>query len=173
MRLSMRWTGSIAAVALLAIAATGAAQAAQRVLGKYGVWQAVVLGEKTSKTCFLHGAPKKSRGKYKKRGEIFVQITHRPPKATNEVSITAGYVFEKESDVDIDIDGEKFELFTDKDSAWSRDAKGDLALVRAMRAGKVMVVKGKSARGTLTTDTYSLSGFTAAHNAITKACGVK
>ena len=32
-------------------------------------------------------------------------------------------------------------------------------------------VEGVSSRGTLTTDTYSLSGFTKAHNAIDKACG--
>jgi hypothetical protein len=35
-----------------------------------------------------------------------------------------------------------------------------------------MIVKGTSSRGTLTTDTYSLSGFTAAFNAISKACGL-
>jgi hypothetical protein len=33
-----------------------------------------------------------------------------------------------------------------------------------------MVIKGTSSRGTLTTDTYSLAGFTAAYNAIEQAC---
>ncbi len=36
-----------------------------------------------------------------------------------------------------------------------------------------MIVAGISSRGTLTTDTYSLNGFTAAYDAITRACGVK
>ena len=36
-----------------------------------------------------------------------------------------------------------------------------------------MIVRGTSARGTLTADTYSLGGFTAGHEAINKACGVK
>ncbi len=34
-----------------------------------------------------------------------------------------------------------------------------------------MVVKGTSSRGTLTTDTYSLTGFSAALQSIDKACG--
>ena len=42
-----------------------------------------------------------------------------------------------------------------------------------MKGGLAMIVAGISSRGTLTTDTYSLNGFTAAYDAITKACGVK
>jgi len=41
-----------------------------------------------------------------------------------------------------------------------------------MRRGGTLVVKGTSSRGTDTTDRYSLMGFTAAHNAISQACGV-
>jgi hypothetical protein len=39
-----------------------------------------------------------------------------------------------------------------------------------MRKGDEMVVRGKSRRGTITTDTYSLSGVTKAVDAITKVC---
>ena len=42
-----------------------------------------------------------------------------------------------------------------------------------MKRGRKMVVKGKSSRGTATTDTYSLTGFSAAYKAIGEACGVK
>ena len=41
------------------------------------------------------------------------------------------------------------------------------------RAGAEMVVTGTSWRGTETRDTYSLSGFSAAHKAISTACRVK
>ena len=75
--------------------------------------------------------------------------------------------------MEVEIDGTKFEMFTNNDTAWSRDAQGDAALVKAMRAGQTMIVRGTSARGTLTADTYSLGGFTAGHEAINKACGVK
>ncbi len=46
-------------------------------------------------------------------------------------------------------------------------------MVQAMRRGRKMVVRGLSTRGTKTVDTYQLAGFTAAHKAIGKACGVK
>ncbi len=42
--------------------------------------------------------------------------------------------------------------------------------VDAMKRGTEMVVRGISSRGTRTTDTYSLSGVTAAMNEIDKAC---
>ena len=59
------------------------------------------------------------------------------------------------------------------DSAWASTSEGDQKLIKAMKAGSTMVVVGYSSRDTKTTDTYSLSGFTAAYNAISKACSVK
>ena len=46
-------------------------------------------------------------------------------------------------------------------------------MVEAMRRGATMIVEGISSRGTHTKDTYSLTGFTAAHNAINEACKVE
>jgi hypothetical protein len=42
--------------------------------------------------------------------------------------------------------------------------------VAALKKGSKLVVHGTSSRGTKTTDTYSLSGVTAAMDAIDKAC---
>jgi hypothetical protein len=42
-----------------------------------------------------------------------------------------------------------------------------------MKAGTRMIVTGISDKGSKTTDTYSLSGFTAALNAIGRACPAK
>ena len=142
-------------------------------VGSFGIWSAYALNEKSGRLCYLSAVPGKSSGKYAKRGDIFIQITHRPPRTRNEVSVIAGYTYKADSDVEVEIDGKKFELFTSRDTAWSRNAKGEAALVRAMRAGSTMIVRGTSSRGTRTTDTYSLAGFTKAHNSITKACGLK
>ena len=49
----------------------------------------------------------------------------------------------------------------------------DAKLVRAMRRGKKLMIRGVSQRGTKTTDRFSLTGFTAAHKAISKACKAK
>ena len=68
------------------------------------------------------------------------------------------------------IDGKTFRLFVDRDIAFARDSATDATLVEAMKKGSKMVVEGVSSRGTKTTDTYSLSGFSAAHRAATRAC---
>ena len=69
------------------------------------------------------------------------------------------------------IDGNKpFKLFTKDDSAWTVDAATDGAIAEAMRKGRSMTIIGTSARGTKTTDTYSLAGYTAAQGAIDKEC---
>lgn len=160
---------------LLAMAGVSATHAAEpKVIGSFKNWSAHLFAEKAGKVCYLHGIPGNSAGKYTKRGEIYLQVTHRTrTKTQNEVSITAGYVHKKNSEVKATIDGKTFVLFTDGDTAWAGDEKSDASLVAAMRAGRTMVVRGVSARGTATADTYSLAGFTAAHRAISKACGAK
>lgn len=138
-------------------------------------WSVHITGKNKKKICYLHGEPKKSAGKYKRRGPTYLQVAHRRADgARNEVSITAGYSYKKGSAVSVKIDKKKtFSMFTDGATAWSRDARDDASLVAAMRAGTTMVVTGTSKRGTVTTDRYSLAGFTAAHKAINRACGKK
>ena len=57
-----------------------------------------------------------------------------------------------------------------KQWAWVDNEAGQGALVNAMKRGNELVFKGTSERGTLTTDSYSLKGVTAAMRAIDKAC---
>ncbi len=145
-----------------------------RSLGVFGDWQAHTDGKGKQRTCWMYSEPKKHEGKYTKRGRIHVAVGHRlSDKSYHQVQFTAGYTFRKDSVVTVTIGSQKFELFTHADTAWTHNANQDRALSRAMRAGNQMVVVGYSSRGTETTDTYSLTGFTAAHNAINKACGVK
>ena len=61
-------------------------------------------------------------------------------------------------------------MFTDKDSAWIENPDQENDLIEAMRKGTKMTVEGTSRRGTVTTDSYSLSGVTAALDAIAKEC---
>ena len=169
--LSLRVLGG---VVLICLAATIVKAAGPKDIGTFKNWSANLLVENKAKICYLHGVPDKSAGKYKKRGEVYLQVTHRTrPKTRNEVSVTAGYSYQKGSAATLTIDGKKFVLFTQADTAWAGEENPDDKLVAAMRAGRIMVVGGTSNRGTVTVDSYSLSGFTAAHNAINKACGMK
>jgi hypothetical protein len=143
-------------------------------LGGAQGWDAYSDTEKGHKICYLVGEPSKSEPAGAKRNKIYASVTHRPAeKVSNEVSFNAGYLFKDGSDAELIVDGRKFSLFTNKDAAWARDPATDKAVVEALAKGKQAVLKGVSARGTETTDTYSLAGLSQALGQIDKTCGVK
>lgn len=173
-----RIAAALAALPLAAVLAfgmtAGSAEAQDiRRLGAFQDWRAYVFQEDGSKVCYMASEPKEEEGDYTQRGDVHAMVTHRAAQGTeNVVSFIIGYPFKEDSRVSVDIDGKTFTLFTHKDTAWAPDAQTDSALVQSMRAGRQMIVKGTSTRGTETTDTYSLLGFTAAHKAINDTCGV-
>jgi hypothetical protein len=137
-------------------------------------WTAYTSAEANGLICYLVGTPTKSEPANLKRAAIHVLVTHNTAdKTSNVVSFVAGYPFKDASDADLDVGGKKFSLFTKDDSAWARDAATDKAVVEAMQKGKQAIIKGTSARGTATTDTYTLAGFAPSLAEIDKACKVK
>lgn len=167
--------GAIACAFVLGLSANSAhAQNAPQLIDVFSKWEAYTYSEDGQKVCYMGSQPTSAKGDYTQRGKIYVMVTHRPAlKLLNEVSFITGYTYKAGSDVDLQIDSKKFKLFTHDDSAWAVNSEEDRKLVSAMKAGSKMVVVGYSSRGTKTTDTYSLSGFTAAYNAISKACNTK
>ena len=73
----------------------------------------------------------------------------------------------------VKVNNQTFKLFTQDDSAWAPDQSTDNKLADAIRRGSTLVVQGTSSRGTLTTDTFGLSGSSAAHKAISDECGIR
>lgn len=143
-----------------------------RSIGTYGAWSAYFFMESGNKVCYMAAQPEKAEGDYKKRGDVFALITNRPSENTKDVfSYITGYPYKPGSEVTVTIDGTKFVLFTQDDTAWAADSAVDSRLAQSIRKGSKMVVKGTSKRGTLTTDTFSLSGSGKAHDAIFKECG--
>lgn len=164
----------VLALALLVVGVAFPTSAADKSLGTFKAWSAMSFSEDDKTVCMMWSQPEKAEGDYKKRGEIFVFVTHRPgDHEMNKVSFEMGYTFKESSEVRVTIDGEAYTLYTDGSTAWSSEPKNDSRMVNAMRAGSTMIMEGVSARGTKTRDTYSLGGFTAAHNAINKACKPK
>jgi invasion protein IalB len=169
----------LAAILMAAGAASGMAGAAGAaedpdVLGTFEAWTAYLYEGAGGKTCYMAGQPIKEEGKYTKRGDVLALITHSPgDKTFDVVSIVAGYTHKADSEVLVKIGSRKFNLFTFEDRAWASEEVTDRELVAAMKRGHRMVVIGTSSRGTRTTDTYSLVGFTKAHDKISAACAVK
>lgn len=161
----------LAGAIVAALAGASSANAAEKALGSFGDWTAHSYTEGKATVCYMVGRPKASEPKNVKRGEIYLMVTHRPAtKVRDEVSVYLGYPAKASSDAEAAIGNAKFSLFTQDDAAWARDTKTDRALVEAMQKGQSLVLKATSVRGTATTDTYSLNGFSAAHKAIDAAC---
>ena len=161
--------------ALLIAAATAIAPAqAATSIGTFKQWGAYTSSE-SGKMCFVASQPQSSKyqpDKVASRDPVFFMITSIPAKnIRNEASTIIGYPFAENVKVTVEIDGaSQFTMFTDKDSAWIENPAQETDLIAAMQKGNRMTVVGKSRRGTVTTDTYSLSGISAALDAIAKEC---
>ncbi len=145
----------------------------RQLLGTYRDWDAFKLKKSNGeKVCYMISIPKSASPKSLKHGNPFLTVSHKPArKIKNEVNFVVGYNFKKNSRVTMTVDKKrKFRLFTEGDGAWGDDVKADNAMTQAMKRGSNLVMRGLSGRGNNTSYRFSLSGFTAAHNAITKAC---
>ncbi|GAB6052074.1 invasion associated locus B family protein [Magnetospira thiophila] len=158
---------------LLILAAAPTRAGVDDLIETFKAWSVFASGSGKEKVCYMGSVPSKSEGDYEKRGDVHAWVAQQPGDDQYDVvQFVAGYTFKTRSEVTVTIGNDTFTLFTADDSAWARDVKTDQSLVRAMRAGTEMVVRGISSRGTETVDTYSLNGFTAAHIASRKACGL-
>jgi len=144
---------------------------APQTLGTYGDWSAFAYQDGAMRVCYMGSEPTNSVGAYSQRGDVWTLVTLRSPGGSRDVvSIIAGYNYEEDAPVFVTIGNKTFTLFSGGDTAWTFTENDDRDLVAAMKAGVDMTVKGRSWRGTDTTDTFSLLGFTAAYEAITQAC---
>ena len=163
---------TIAAAAMLGSCAIAFAQ---EDVGTFKSWTPFVQNDPDGKLSFVASQPQDS--KYSQsisgRDPAFFMITSIPAKGIrNEASTIIGYPFAPNAEVTVDVDGKKFSMFTSEsqgDTAWAV-AEQQAALVEAMKAGSRMTVQGKSKRGTISTDSYSLSGVTAALDKATAEC---
>jgi len=167
--MQLSWYSTIA-LFLVASTASAVAQAPSRI-NVFKDWAAYSYADSRGKVCYAAAQPKDTLPKNVKRDPIFFMISTRPAeKVRDEVSIIIGYPFKPESKVSVAIGDKSFSLFTKQDGAWVENVSDEAVLVDTLRAGANVVVKGTSARGTNTTDTYSLAGITAALDAAAKAC---
>ena len=139
----------------------------------HGKWSAYNSTEDGKKVCYMSSSPAKmgTSNPKDKRGDVYALITNRPADGTKNVfSYITGYTYKPQTDVIVSIDRQTFTLFTQDDTAWARDGATDNKIAAAIRKGKTMIVKGISAHGVKTTDTFVLGGAKGAYDAISKDC---
>jgi len=151
--------------------ASGGAQ--PLLLGQYGDWGAYTATPGGKKVCFALAKPAGSQTNpaNRPRDAAYMFISSRPAeKVKDEVSIIIGYGFKPNTDATIDLGGTNFAMYTQNDGAWIKNAAEEARLIESMRKGADLVVKGVSARGTQSSDTYSLKGLAQALERVGQEC---
>jgi invasion protein IalB len=162
-----------AATGTAAPAAAVAGGAKPTLLGQYGEWGAYAASPGGKKVCFAIARPTSSETNppAKSRNPTYMFISSRPAdKVSNEVSIVIGYPFKPNTEATATVGPTAFALYTQQDGAWIKNVSEETRMIDALRTGQAAVVKGVSAKGTQSSDTFSLKGFSQALDRMDQEC---
>jgi Invasion associated locus B (IalB) protein len=154
-----------------AAAAAGGVQ--PKLLGQYGIWGAYTASPGGKKVCFALAKPTASETNppNRPRNPVYMFISTRPAdKVSNEISLVVGYPFKTGTEATAQVGGSSFALYTQQDGAWIKNATDETKMVDAMRGGDNAVIKGVSAKGTQSIDTFSLKGVAQALDRTAQEC---
>ncbi len=142
-------------------------------IGQFGTWGAYSATPNGKKVCFALAKPSSSKTNppNRPRDPAYAFVSTRPAeKVNNEVSVMIGYALKPGSESSVEVGGASFAMYTQGDGLWIKNAAEEERMVEAMRKSADLVVKGVSAKGTETTDTFSLKGLAQALDRIAQDC---
>jgi hypothetical protein len=159
------------AVALAVSLATGALAQSVKQIGEYNDWAAYSAAGTSGTVCFAMTKPTDVEPAPDGYTQAYLYLSVRPAENVhNEMNVIAGYAFAPDSTATVAVGGQTFDLFTEKDAAWLTDEGLADSLAGAIRAGSTLVIEGTSDKGIRITETFSLSGATAASRAMEETC---
>jgi len=165
----MKHAAAVTAIVLLSAAPALAQQV--KLIGEFRSWSAYSATEQTGPVCFALTRPTEIAPQPDGFTEAFLYLTHRPQLGVrNELNLVAGYTFAADTPATATVSGQTFELFTSRDAAWLLNPSQNDALASALRAGSEVVIEGTSDKGIKISETFSLSGATAASRALEGEC---
>jgi hypothetical protein len=142
-------------------------------IGQYGTWGAYMATPNGRKVCFALAKPTSSKTNppNRPRDPAYAFISTRPAeKVVNEVSIMIGYALKPGSESSLEVGGAAYAMYTQGDGLWIKNAAEEEQMVSAMRKSAEVIVKGISAKGTETTDVFSLKGLSQALDRVAQDC---
>jgi len=164
-------TAKPATPAPAAAAAVGGAE--PTLIGQYGTWGAYTATPNGRKVCFALAKPSSSKTNppNRPRDPAYAFVSTRPAeKVVNEVSIMIGYALKPGSESSLEVGGAAYAMYTQGDGLWIKNAAEEEQMVAAMRKSAEVTVKGISAKGTETTDVFSLKGLSQALDRLAQDC---
>ncbi|EKS34816.1 hypothetical protein HMPREF9695_04726 [Afipia broomeae ATCC 49717] len=153
--------------------APAAGNAEPSLIGQFGTWGAYTATPNGKKVCFALAKPSSSKTNppNRPRDASYAFISTRPAeKVSNEVSIMIGYTLKPGSEGSVEVGGSRFAMYSQGDGLWIKNAAEEDRLVDALRKGADAVVKGVSAKGTETIDTFPLKGLAQALDKLAQEC---
>ena len=150
-----------------------AGSAEPTLIGQFGTWGAYTATPNGKKVCFALAKPASSKTNppNRPRDPAYAFVSTRPAeKVTNEVSVMIGYTLKPGSESTLEVGGASYAMYTQGDGLWIKNAAEEERMVDAMRKAPDVVVKGVSAKGTETTDTFSLKGLAQALDRLAQDC---
>lgn len=157
----------------VAVPAAVAGGADPTLIGQFGTWGAYSATPNGKKVCFALAKPSSSKTNppNRPRDPAYAFVSTRPAeKVNNEVSVMIGYALKPGSESSVEVGGAAFAMYTQGDGLWIKNAAEEERMVEAMRKSADLVVRGVSAKGTETTDTFSLKGLAQALDRISQDC---
>jgi hypothetical protein len=154
-------------------AASVAGGAEPTLVGQFGTWGAYTATPNGKKVCFALAKPSASRTNpaNRPRDPAYAFVSTRPAeKVINEVSIMIGYTLKPGSESTLEVGGGSYAMYTQGDGLWIKNAAEEERMVEAMRKSADVVVKGVSAKGTETIDTFSMKGLAQALDRLSQDC---
>jgi len=121
--------------------------------------------------CYIGSLPTKSDlSETKKRGKNYILVYKIVGSDENIIQVEAGYNYNLDKGINVKIDNNIFKFYSTIDSSDTAWTDNDDKVIYAMKKGLDLILNGESTRGTITNDTYTLKGFTAAINELNKNC---
>lgn len=169
----------VASVVVCGIAIPAQAQGASSkdaeptLIGQFGSWGAYTAMPNGKKVCFALAKPSSSKTNppNRPRDPAYAFVSTRPAeKVVNEVSVMIGYPLKPGSESTLEVGGAAYAMYTQGDGLWIKNAAEEERMVEAMRKANDLTIKGLSAKGTETTDVFSLKGLSQALDRLAQDC---
>ena len=140
-------------------------------LAAFGDWSAYVARTGDEKNCYIMSLPHDRIPAVASRGRVYAFISERPTQnVKNEVAFILGFQGNPDGAASAAIDGQSFDLALRDDHAYVKNEAQQPSFVAAAREGSILTVRTPNPRGSITIDTYSLTGFSQALDRMTSEC---
>lgn len=157
------------AVSLMAATTLGAAEPGGTLLEQVGDWSLLADGPARS-VCFIAATARPEAGAAARDGVILYVSAWPKEGIKTEISAKLGLKPKKGGDISITVGAASFKMFARDDRAYIDDATRELKLIEAMKKGAKAVLRVEPEKGAATSDSFSLSGFAQALQALAAQC---